>query len=41
MPLILLVIFPMLLNLVVRSFGWIALLANRGLDQQPADRSSA
>lgn len=27
----LLVIFPMLLNLVVRSFGWIALLANRGL----------
>lgn len=29
--LILLVIFPMLLNLVVRSFGWIALLANRGL----------
>jgi putative spermidine/putrescine transport system permease protein len=31
MPLILLVIFPMMLNLVVRSFGWIALLANRGL----------
>jgi putative spermidine/putrescine transport system permease protein len=30
-PLILLVVFPMLLNLVVRSFGWIALLANRGL----------
>lgn len=30
-PLILLVIFPMMLNLVVRSFGWIALLANRGL----------
>lgn len=29
--LILLVVFPMLLNLVVRSFGWIALLANRGL----------
>jgi putative spermidine/putrescine transport system permease protein len=29
--LILLVTFPMLLNLVVRSFGWIALLANRGL----------
>jgi len=28
---LLLVIFPMLLNLVVRSFGWIALLANRGL----------
>jgi putative spermidine/putrescine transport system permease protein len=27
----LLVMFPMLLNLVVRSFGWIALLANRGL----------
>jgi putative spermidine/putrescine transport system permease protein len=26
-----LVVFPMLLNLVVRSFGWIALLANRGL----------
>jgi len=31
LPLILLVIFPMMLNLVVRSFGWIALLANRGL----------
>ncbi len=31
MPLLLLVIFPMMLNLVVRSFGWIALLANRGL----------
>ena len=30
-PLILFVIFPMMLNLVVRSFGWIALLANRGL----------
>lgn len=30
-PLILLVIFPMMLNLVVRSFGWIALLANHGL----------
>jgi putative spermidine/putrescine transport system permease protein len=30
-PLILLVVFPMLLNLVVRSFGWIVLLANRGL----------
>lgn len=29
--LVLLVIFPMLLNLVVRSYGWIALLANRGL----------
>jgi putative spermidine/putrescine transport system permease protein len=29
--LILLVVFPMLLNLVVRSFGWIALLANHGL----------
>jgi putative spermidine/putrescine transport system permease protein len=27
----LLVIFPLTLNLVVRSFGWIALLANRGL----------
>jgi|SRR5690625_314465 len=26
-----LVIFPMLLNLVVRAFGWIALLADRGL----------
>jgi len=31
MMLTLLVIFPMLLNLVVRSFGWIVLLANRGL----------
>ena len=31
MLLLLLVIFPMMLNLVVRSFGWIALLANRGL----------
>ena len=31
LPLILLVVFPMMLNLVVRSFGWIALLANRGL----------
>jgi putative spermidine/putrescine transport system permease protein len=30
-PLTLLVIFPMMLNLVVRSFGWIAILANRGL----------
>jgi putative spermidine/putrescine transport system permease protein len=30
-PLMLLVIFPMMLNLVVRSFGWIALLANHGL----------
>lgn len=29
--LILLVVFPLLLNLVVRSFGWIVLLANRGL----------
>jgi len=29
--LILLVIFPLLLNLVVRSFGWIALLTKRGL----------
>lgn len=29
--LIMLVVFPMLLNLVVRSFGWIVLLANRGL----------
>ena len=27
----LLVVFPMTLNLVVRSFGWIALLSNRGL----------
>jgi putative spermidine/putrescine transport system permease protein len=31
LPLMLLVIFPMLLNLVVRSFGWIALLAAHGL----------
>lgn len=31
LPLTLLVIFPLMLNLVVRSFGWIALLANRGL----------
>ena len=31
LALTMLVIFPMLLNLVVRSFGWIALLANRGL----------
>jgi len=31
LPLALLVIFPMMLNLVVRSFGWIALLANHGL----------
>lgn len=31
LAMILLVMFPMLLNLVVRSFGWIALLANRGL----------
>src|SRR5206468_4150799 len=30
-PLLLLAIFPMMLNLVVRSFGWIALLANHGL----------
>lgn len=30
-PLILLVVFPMLLNLVVRSFGWIVLLSNKGL----------
>jgi putative spermidine/putrescine transport system permease protein len=30
----LLVIFPMLLNLVVRTFGWIALLARRGLVNQ-------
>jgi putative spermidine/putrescine transport system permease protein len=29
--LMLLVVFPLLLNLVVRTFGWIALLANRGL----------
>lgn len=27
----LLIVFPLLLNLVVRSFGWIALLANHGL----------
>jgi putative spermidine/putrescine transport system permease protein len=26
-----LVVFPLLLNLVVRTFGWVALLANRGL----------
>ncbi len=31
LPLIMLVVFPMMLNLVVRSFGWIALLTNRGL----------
>jgi len=31
LPLTLLVIFPLMLNLVVRSFGWIALLSNRGL----------
>jgi putative spermidine/putrescine transport system permease protein len=31
LPLLLLVIFPMMLNLVVRSFGWIVLLTNRGL----------
>lgn len=30
-PLILFVIFPMLLNLVVRSLGWIILLTNRGV----------
>jgi len=29
--LVLLVVFPMMLNLVVRSFGWIALLSNHGL----------
>lgn len=29
--LVVLVVFPLLLNLVVRSFGWIALLANRGV----------
>jgi len=29
--LIILVVFPLLLNLVVRSFGWIVLLANHGL----------
>lgn len=29
--LIVLVVFPLLLNLVVRSFGWIVLLANRGI----------
>lgn len=29
--LVILVVFPLLLNLVVRSFGWIVLLANRGL----------
>jgi len=31
LPAMLAVIFPMMLNLVVRSFGWIALLANHGL----------
>lgn len=31
LPLTLLVIFPLMLNLVVRSFGWIVLLTNRGL----------
>lgn len=31
LALTLLVVFPMLLNLVVRSFGWIALLASHGL----------
>lgn len=31
LPLTLLVIFPLMLNLVVRSFGWIALLTNGGL----------
>jgi putative spermidine/putrescine transport system permease protein len=30
----LLVVFPLLLNLVVRTFGWIALLARRGLVNQ-------
>jgi putative spermidine/putrescine transport system permease protein len=30
----LLVVFPMMLNLVVRTFGWIAILANRGLINQ-------
>ncbi len=29
--LIILVVFPLLLNMVVRSFGWIVLLANHGL----------
>ncbi len=32
--LMLLVVFPLLLNLVVRTFGWIALLARRGLVNQ-------
>jgi len=31
LPLTLLVIFPLMLNLVVRSFGWIVLLTNRGV----------
>lgn len=31
LPLTLLVIFPLMLNLVVRSFGWIVLLSNRGI----------
>jgi putative spermidine/putrescine transport system permease protein len=30
----LLIVFPLTLNLVVRSFGWIALLSNRGLLNQ-------
>ncbi len=30
----LMVVFPLTLNLVVRSFGWIALLSNRGLVNQ-------
>lgn len=29
--LVILVVFPLLLNIVVRSFGWIVLLSNRGL----------
>lgn len=32
--LLLIVVFPLFLNLVVRSFGWIALLSNRGLINQ-------
>lgn len=32
--LLLVVVFPLFLNLVVRSFGWIALLSNRGLINQ-------
>jgi len=33
-PMTLLIVFPLLLNLVVRTFGWIALLSNNGLINQ-------